>query len=200
MLLESLVDGSADVPPSFGSGPLGLSDGGIGKMIATPFTSVVVNRRFAPRPTWNRSVNGVPYRTIWSRTGNATQAAAAPLPVDIYATPDEVVIMAAAPGLHPENLDISYQQGTLVLSGKVAKDAQTPPANNAIWFAQELWNGAFQRVISLPYEVDVDQAAATFEYGLVRIVLPRAEAAKPRKIAISYGGQTEAISAGNGSQ
>jgi HSP20 family molecular chaperone IbpA len=52
--------------------------------------------------------------------------------------------------------------------------------------------------LSLAFEVDANQADATFEHGIVRIVLPKAEQAKPKTIAIKAGGTTQAI--GTGSQ
>jgi len=63
-----------------------------------------------------------------------------------------------------------------------------------------LWSGQFQRTVTLPFEVDASKAEATFENGLVRIALPKAEWTKPQKIAITAGsGQQEAIGSGSGS-
>ena len=65
---------------------------------------------------------------------------------------------------------------------------------------RELWSGQFQRTVTLPFEVDASKAEATFEHGIVRITLPKAEWAKPQKIAIKAGsGQQEAIGAGSSS-
>ena len=55
--------------------------------------------------------------------------------------------------------------------------------------------------MTLPFEVDAAKADASFENGIVRIVLPKAERAKPHKIAIKTGsGQQEAIEAGSKSK
>ncbi len=133
----------------------------------------------------------------WS-TGS--QAMARPLPMDVYATPDEAIVIAAMPGLNPEHLDITYTQNTLTLSGSVPNVAERAQAQNATWYAHELWSGQFQRTVTLPFEVDASQAEATFENGLVRIALPKAERAKPQKIAIKAGsGHQEAIGAGSSS-
>jgi HSP20 family protein len=59
----------------------------------------------------------------------------------------------------------------------------------------ELWSGQYHRTVTLPFEVDSAQAQATFEHGMVRISLPKAEWAKPQKIAIKTGSQ-QAIEAG----
>ncbi len=134
-----------------------------------------------------------------SRSGwnNGSRATARPMPLDVYATPDEAIVIAAMPGLNPEHLEITYTQNTLTLSGSVPNVAESDQGKNATWYAHELWSGQFQRTLTLPFEVDASKAEATFENGLVRIALPKAERAKPQKIAIKSGsGQQEAIGAG----
>ena len=132
-----------------------------------------------------------------SRYGWSTGFRAGPLPLDVYATPDEAVVIAAMPGMSPENLEITYTQNTLTLSGSVPSAAESEQGQNATWFLRELWSGQFRRTVTLPFEVDASKAEATFEHGIVRITLPKAEWAKPQKIAIRGGtGQQEAIGAG----
>jgi HSP20 family protein len=136
-------------------------------------------------------------RSGWS-TGTRSGTTARPMPLDVYATPEEAIVIAAMPGLNPEQLEITYTQNTLTLSGSVPSAVDSEQAQNATWYAHELWSGQFQRTVTLPFEVDADKAEATFEHGLVRIALPKAERAKPQKIAIKAGrGQQEAIGAGS---
>lgn len=140
------------------------------------------------------------YQTLWSRgTGSGQNATALPLPIDVYSTNDEVVIVAAVPGMHPENFDISIHQGTVVLSGTVANTVNTEQGKSVTWYAKELWNGTFRRAVNLPFEVDADRATATWENGIVQLTLPRAEQARPRKIPLRVNGRTDAISAGDSS-
>ena len=138
-------------------------------------------------------------RSGWN-SGTRSGTMARPMPLDVYATPDEAVVIAALPGLNPEDLEITYTQNTLTLSGSVPNVAESDQGKNATWYAHELWSGQFQRTVTLPFEVDASKAEATFENGLVRIALPKAEQAKPQKIAIKAGtGQPEAIGAGSSS-
>ena len=133
----------------------------------------------------------------WS---SGAQAMARPLALDVYATPDEAIVIAAVPGMTPENLEITYTQNTLTLSGSVPSVADSEQGQQATWYLRELWSGQFQRTVTLPFEVDASQAEATFEHGIVRITLPKAEWTKPLKIAIKSGsGQQEAIGAGSSS-
>jgi HSP20 family protein len=122
----------------------------------------------------------------WS-TGSGAMARA--LPLDVYATPDEAVVIAAVPGMSPENLKITYAGNTLTLSSTVPSAAESEQGQNATWYLHELWTGQFRRTVTLPFEVDPAQAQATFEHGIVRITLPKAEWAKPQKIDIKAGSQ-----------
>ena len=133
-------------------------------------------------------------RYPWS-TGS--QAMAWALPLDIYATPDEAVVIAAVPGMSPEHLEITYTQNTLTLSGAVPNVAESEQGQQATWYLRELWSGQFQRTVTLPFEVDASQAEATFEHGIVRITLPKAEWTKPQKIAIKAGSGQRAIGTGS---
>src|ERR687897_2201041 len=115
--------------------------------------------------------------------------AARPFPLDLYATPDEAVVIAAVPGMSPENLEITYTDNTLTLSATVPSAVESEQGQNATWYLRELWSGQFQRTVTLPFEVDPAQAQAVFEHGIVRITMPKAEWAKPHKIAITAGSQ-----------
>jgi HSP20 family protein len=131
--------------------------------------------------------------------GGGSQTMARPGPQDVYATPEEAIVIAAVPGMTPENLAITYTQNTLTLSGSVPNVAESEQGQHATWYLRELWSGQFQRTVTLPFEVDASKAEATFEHGIVRITLPKAEWTKPQKIAIKAGSGQEAIGAGSGS-
>ena len=128
--------------------------------------------------------------------GNGSQAMARPVPLDVYATPEEAIVIAAVPGLNPENLEITYTQNTLTLSGSVPNVAESEQGQQATWYLRELWSGQFQRTVTLPFEVDASKAEASFEHGIVRITLPKADWAKPQKIAITAGSGQQAIGTG----
>ena len=106
------------------------------------------------------------------------------LPLDVYATQDEAVIIAAVPGMSPRNLDVTIDQHVVTLSGTVPTAAESEQGKGATWYLHELWHGQFRRSVTLPFEVDAAEAEATFENGIVRITLPKAERAKPHRIAV----------------
>ena len=135
---------------------------------------------------------GGPFRALWSSGANGQGRM--PLPLDVYSTGDEVVLIASIPGIRPEDLDISVNQGTVTLTGKTANVAQSEEAKDATWYLHELPFGTFSRSVTLPVEVDSANADATFDQGILRLRLPKAERAKPRQIKVRAGnGQTAAI-------
>jgi HSP20 family protein len=134
-----------------------------------------------------------PFRMLWSRSANGGVSIPHPMPLDIYATDDHAVIFAAVPGMQPDDVQLTVQQNTVTLSGTVRDVTKSDESKGATWYLHELASGTFQRSVTLPFPVDADGAEATFEQGVLRVVLPKAEAARPKKIAISGGSEREAI-------
>jgi HSP20 family protein len=146
----------------------------------------------------NESVGSDPHRTVWSREANGTSAAQ-PMPLDVYATEDKAVILAAVPGMQPDDLDLAIHENTVTMSGRIASVTQADETKGATWYAHELWSGEVRRSVTLPFPIDADRAEAVFENGILRVVLPKAESAKPRRISITSGQQRTAISSGTNS-
>jgi HSP20 family protein len=133
------------------------------------------------------------WRTLW-QAGDGIPGRVA-LPLDVYATPDAIVLIASVPGLRPEDLEVTINKNTVTLAGATPNVAAAEDAKDATWYLHELPGGSFSRSVTLPVEVDAAQADATFENGVLRLTLPKAEAAKPRKIEIRRPEAAEAITA-----
>ena len=101
------------------------------------------------------------------------------LPIDVYSDEDAVVVLASLPGLKAEDVDIVLQGDTVTIQG----EAQ-PPSGNVQWAVQERPYGKFSRSLTLNVPVDMAKADATFEDGILKLTLPKAESAKPRQIQI----------------
>lgn len=101
--------------------------------------------------------------------------------VDIYETPETIIMKADLPGLSREDIEIQIRDNTLSLRGerRFAKDVQQEN-----YLRIERASGAFQRNFTLPATVQQDQIRATFRDGVLELTLPKAEEAKPKKIAI----------------
>lgn len=163
-------------------------------MFRSPFANDFVALRDTVDSLVNQAVAGDQYRTVWSRASNG-RGIVQPLPLDVYATEDQAVLLAAIPGLDPDQLELTVHENTVTVSGKVGDVRDAEEAKGATWYLQELWSGEVRRSVTLPFPVDADTTQATFEHGILRVVLPKAETSRARKIAIG-GGQLAAIQTG----
>ena len=147
----------------------------------------------------NEMLGGGPFQTLWSREGNGGTGVAQAMPFDVYATDTQAVVMAAVPGMNPDDLEVTVHQNTISLSGRIGNIAETDETKDATWYVHELPSGTFRRSITLPFQIDADHVQASFENGVVRVIAPKAEQARPRRISIVSGQiqQPDALGAGN---
>jgi HSP20 family protein len=104
-------------------------------------------------------------------------------PYDMYETEDGLTFRFAAPGIRPEDVEITVVQGTITVKGIYPQPGEEQ--KGWIWHVRGLpQGGEFQYAFRLPTAVDADRAEATFEHGVLTLFLPKAEAAKPRRIQI----------------
>ena len=101
------------------------------------------------------------------------------LPLDVYTTPEEIVIAASLPGLTPDEVDIVIEGDTLTIEGKLR-----PPLENVEYLFQERGYGAFSRTLTLNVPVETDKAEAVFENGVLTLTLPKTEETKPKVIKV----------------
>jgi len=103
------------------------------------------------------------------------------MPVDLYETDDNVIVKAAAPGIKPEELEITITGDRLNIRGEISEEHED---KNAKYYLRERRFGSFNRSISLPSTVDGDKAKAEFENGILILTVPKKEEAKPKAITI----------------
>jgi HSP20 family protein len=162
-------------------------------MMRSPFSDFVALRDTLDQLA-AQALSDEPSQTRWARSGSGSRAQ--PMPLDVYATEEQAVITAAVPGMRPEDLDVTVHEHTISLSGTIGNVSETEEAKGATWYVHELGGGTYRRSVTLPFPIDAERVAASFDYGIVRIVAPKAAHAKPRKIAISdRQTQPEAITA-----
>lgn len=168
-------------------------------MVRTSLLDDLMNLHSSIDNLFGQTGVGESFGTLASRARSGYGAIALPIPRDVYATEDRVVMMAAVPGMTPDDLDLTVHQNTVTLSGSLPNAVDAEEAKGATWYVHELPSGSFRRSITLPFAVDVDKANASFDQGILHLTLPKAEAAKPKRISIASG-QREAISAESGDQ
>ena len=116
------------------------------------------------------------------RTFSLTGETTVGLPLDIRNTADALVVDAALPGIRPEDVEITVEDGTLTIRAESSSERRSEEGEVLI---NELRHGSVSRAVALPSGLEPDKATATFEHGILHLSIPRAEAVKPRQIRIS---------------
>jgi HSP20 family protein len=102
--------------------------------------------------------------------------------MNIWSDEHNVFAQFDLPGVDVAKIDISITEGNeLTVQG----ERPEPQITNAVWIRQERGGGTFRRSFTLPVLVDPDKVEAKYENGVLRLTLPKHEAAKPRKISVS---------------
>ncbi|HWR68442.1 MAG TPA: Hsp20/alpha crystallin family protein [Desulfomonilia bacterium] len=105
-------------------------------------------------------------------------------PLNIHSGDEDVIITSEIPGIDPADVELTVTGDTLSIKGTrkphEVKEGET-------WHRRERGSGDFFRTVQLPFNVDAGKVQAEYVNGVLRIVLPRAEADKPRKISVTPG-------------
>jgi HSP20 family protein len=101
--------------------------------------------------------------------------------LDLYESGDHFVAVVELPGMRKEDIDISLHDGTLMISGERKHESN----NGETAQRTERCVGAFRRSIALPTRVDASKVSATYQDGILKVTLSKAEEAKPKQIQVS---------------
>lgn len=103
------------------------------------------------------------------------------LTVDVYQTADHIVIKTMAAGVRPEDLDITITRDMVTIRGKREEERAIQDDN---YFIRELYWGSFARTVTLPEEVDVEEAEAVEKHGLLILKLPKLDKKRQTKLKV----------------
>jgi HSP20 family protein len=117
------------------------------------------------------------------------------LALNVRATPDALLVEAELPGVKPEDVEITVENGTLTIR---AEDRTERAEESGDWIVREIARGSVMRAVTLPTGLDSDKAEATFEHGVLKLRFPRTEQVKPHQIQIRpvTTGEAKAVEAG----
>ena len=101
--------------------------------------------------------------------------------IEMYDRKNDIVLKAELPGVSKEDIDLTITKDSLTLKGEVKKEEEIKEED---YYASERSYGSFTRTIALPAEVDSEKSKASFKNGVLEIVLPKREEAKPKEIKI----------------
>jgi HSP20 family protein len=102
-------------------------------------------------------------------------------PVDIHEESDRVILRAEIPGVSRDDIDLNVENGTITLRGEKKQEKSTE-GDGA--YRLERFYGTFSRSFVLPTTIDPEKIKATCKDGVLEVVLPKAEEARPRKIKV----------------
>jgi HSP20 family protein len=100
--------------------------------------------------------------------------------VNVYQDKDRFTVVVELPGLKKEEIEILLHDDTLTIAGERKREE-----SSAQEFLTERLYGKFQRSLTLPTAVDAEKVKANYKDGLLQVVLPKAEEAKPKQIEVA---------------
>ncbi len=103
------------------------------------------------------------------------------MPVDVAETDEALTVKASLPGVKPEDLDINVTGDVLTIKGETKATTEASEGN---YHRKEIRYGRYSRSFTLPVAVQSDLAEATFENGVLTLMLPKMEAVKPKQIKV----------------
>jgi HSP20 family protein len=99
--------------------------------------------------------------------------------VDIMESEEESLLLADLPGVRPEDVDVHFDNGELIIDGRCA-----PRHEGANYLLSEYGVGDFYRAFSISEQIDWQKISAELKNGVLTVHLPKAETVKPKKIAV----------------
>jgi HSP20 family protein len=103
--------------------------------------------------------------------------------VDVRETRDAIEVIAELPGMRSDDVEVNVENNVLTIAGE-KKQEVTEGTPESEYHLVERRCGRFERSFTLPRSVDAEKIGARFEHGLLTVTLPKAEAAKPRRVEI----------------
>jgi HSP20 family protein len=107
------------------------------------------------------------------------------LPVDIHQTEEAYTIEASVAGFRPEDVEVTFEDGVLTIRGTHRQENEQ---KQGTWVRRERKMQSVHRQISLPAEVRADEISASFDNGVLRVTVPRAQKTQPKRIQVTTGG------------
>lgn len=104
--------------------------------------------------------------------------------VDVFETGEAVILKAELPGLGVDDVDVEVDDNVLTISGE---RTLTDRVEEGHYYRLERSYGRFSRSLTLPQGIRADEVSATFTDGVLEVRIPKAEEAKPRKVAVVAG-------------
>lgn len=114
-------------------------------------------------------------------TWNEEPAGEGELSLDVFQTPEDIIVRTMIPGVRKDDMDISISRDSITIKGSRKEDRIIPDQDYVV---RELYWGTFSRTVAFPHEVDIEHAEATENQGMLTIKLPRIDKDRQTKLRI----------------
>lgn len=148
-------------------------------------------RSFFERLTGTSREEEQPAESVEISTSPPEEAKSSPAPsgdeqegqltVDVYQTPDAIVIKSTIAGVKPEDLDVSITNDMVTIRGSRRHDEETQEED---YFYRECYWGSFSRSIILPVDIVAEKADASLKDGILTIRVPKADSLVTKKVKV----------------
>ncbi|MGZ8437525.1 MAG: Hsp20/alpha crystallin family protein [Candidatus Limnocylindrales bacterium] len=119
------------------------------------------------------------------------------LPLDVTSGTDAINVEASLPGFKPEDVQITIENGTLNIQARTESETKEGEGEALV---TEIRRGSVSRTITLPAGLEPDKATATYEHGMLKLRIPKADAVKPRQVRITPTSDGTSTNGSNGSK
>ncbi len=120
-------------------------------------------------------------KPVTNKSADDEIAAEGKLTIDVYQTPNEIVVESAIAGVSPDELDIDVSSDSITIKGERHREEKIKEED---YFYQECYWGRFSRSIILPEEIDPDSATVNFKNGILTVKLPKLQKKKAKKLKV----------------
>ncbi len=117
-------------------------------------------------------------------TASTGLAGARMMPINVFQKDSEYVIQAYLPGVNAQDVEIGAERDSVTIKAHIPGAAEKEEAKSYKWLASELAHGDVVRMVTLPTPIDSARIDAEVENGVLSVVVPQAEEAKPKKITV----------------
>ena len=122
---------------------------------------------------WDRFLGETPFAKVLSEEWAPS--------VDVSETKDNFVLKAELPGLEAKDVNVAISGNLLTIKGEKKKEEEEKDEHH---YCAERYYGSFQRVFQLPTSIQADKVEATFDKGVLKVTIPKAEEAKKKEIEV----------------
>jgi HSP20 family protein len=131
-----------------------------------------------------------PFRELWNEVGRISeefqrafgQRTSHSAGIHVWSDEQNVYAETDLPGVDPKNIEVTLNNGKTLV---VQASRELPSQESSEWVRQERPAGVVTREVELPVAVDANKIEAKSEFGVLKLTMPKSEAAQPRKIVVN---------------